>query len=48
MVLFWVNNRSFDLFNFYMEEYGTKGPMKREDMLALCLSFKEQKITGFK
>lgn len=47
MVVFWVNNRSFDLFNFFREQYGVKGPMRKEDMLDLCLSFKEQKITGF-
>ncbi len=47
MVYFWVNNRSFDIFNFFLEEYGTKGPLRKENELELALAFKEQNIHEF-
>lgn len=47
MVFFWVNNRSFDIFNFFLEEYGTKGPLPKESVLQLALAFKEHGIREF-
>ena len=47
MVFFWVNNRSFDVFNFFLEEYGTKGPLLKENALQLALAFKEHCIREF-
>ena len=45
MVSFWVNNRSFDIFESFTSGHALKGPLSKEDVLSLVTAFSNQNVS---
>ncbi len=45
MVSFWVNNRSFNIFESFTSGHALKGPLSKEDVLSLIITFRNQNIS---